>query len=82
MSKRSAITGGIALGISVAVNVPRELERHHHASRYVSVQVFAAVGAIVFFAVVLWLVFFAIEVLIERCKGAGHDSTQSRSSGQ
>jgi hypothetical protein len=49
-----------AFAISIALNLPRQLNRHHHASHRVSVQVFAAVAVIVLFAAAIRLVFFVI----------------------
>jgi hypothetical protein len=61
MTRRRVIVGAlVALALSAAFNVPHELNRHHHASHRVSVQVMAAVVVDIIFALLLWLLFLAI----------------------
>jgi hypothetical protein len=61
---------GISLGVSVLVLLPFQLNRHHHASHKVGVQVGAGVVMDLGVTVVLWLLVVAAMALANRPPGA------------
>jgi hypothetical protein len=71
MSKNVVLRTIGAVLLTLAVNLPRQLDRKHHYSHKTGVQIFAGIVFDVVFAVVVWLIFYGIEKLIERRRSAG-----------
>ena len=66
VERRAAIEWAAALAISAAIGVPIALNRHHHASSKVQVQVLGAIVAILGIATILRALIFAVGWLIRR----------------